>query len=247
MLLIAICDDNKSDSVRIAKFVKGYMKSVSIPFQIITFRSGEELLDFHGKFDLIFLDIALTGMNGIQIGKTLWEMNRNVKVIYTTSYKQFCRQAVNFVHAFAFLEKPVTKNNVERQLQEIIQYIQEEPGKLEIINFEIIEVTEAGELESRIKSFEVNDIFYFEYINRKIKIKLLNEEYFFIDKMKNLAERMQKYNFEACHQSVLVNLRHIKNIKGYEVLLNNNDKLPVSQKKSADFRKKLNKFIQSNV
>ncbi len=133
MLLIAICDDNKSDSVRIAKFVKGYMKSVSIPFQIITFKSGEELLEFRGKFDLIFLDIALTGMNGIQIGKTIWEMNRNVKVIYTTSYKQFCRQAVNYVHAFAFLEKPVAKNNVERQLQEIINYIQEESGKLELL------------------------------------------------------------------------------------------------------------------
>ena len=63
----------------------------------------------------------------------IWEMNRNVKVIYTTSYKQFCRQAVNYVHAFAFLEKPVTKNNVERQLQEIIQYIQEEHGKIEVV------------------------------------------------------------------------------------------------------------------
>lgn len=113
MLFIAICDDNKKDSARIAKFIKNYMKSGSIPFQINIFKSGEELLRFEGKFDLIFLDIALTGINGIQVGKMIWEMNRNVKVIYTTSYKQFCRQAVNYVHAFAFLEKPVTKNNVE--------------------------------------------------------------------------------------------------------------------------------------
>jgi DNA-binding LytR/AlgR family response regulator len=247
MLSIAICDDNNKDSARIAKFIKSYMKCGSISFQINIFKSGEDLLDFQAKFDLIFLDIALSGLNGIQVGKTIWEKNRNVKVIYTTSYKQFCRQAVNYVHAFAFLEKPVTKDSVERQLHEIIQYIQEEHGKIEVVNFEILEVTEAGELESSIKSFEVNDIFYFEYINRRIKIKLENEEYFFVDKMKDLADRMQKYNFEACHQSVLVNLRHIKNIKGYEVMLNNNDKLPVSQKKSAEFRKKLNKFIQSNV
>ncbi|MDK2967516.1 LytTR family DNA-binding domain-containing protein [Lacrimispora sp.] len=247
MFLIAICDDSRKDSVRIAKFVKNYMKSVSIPFQLIIFKSGEELLNFNGKFDLIFLDIALTGINGIQVGKTLWERNRDVKVIYTTSYKQFCRQAVNYVHAFAFLEKPVTKVTVERQLCEIIQYIQEEHGRIEVVNFEVLEVTEAGELESRIKSFEVNDIYYFEYINRKIKIKLENEQYFFIEKMKNLTEKMQKYDFASCHQSILVNLRHIKNIKGYEILLNNEDKLPVSQKKSADFRKKLNQFIQNNV
>lgn len=247
MFNIAICDNNRKDSVIIEKIVNNYMIIKFIPYQVYIFKSGEELLNFHDKLDLVFLDIAMDGINGIQAGKKLHCINRNIKIIYTTNYKQYCIQAMNKVHAFAYLEKPVKKSKAEEQLDEIIQYIQDEHEKVEIINFEIIEITKEAKIEYKIKNFKVNDILYFEYINRKIKIKLENEEYFFIDKMKYLAAKMQEHNFETCHQCYLVNLRRIKKIKGYEVFLDNNEKLPVSQKKSADFRKRLNKFIQSSI
>lgn len=247
MFSIAICDDDKKDTLKIAALVKDYMDARLIPYEVNTFQSGEELLGKHEIFDLIFLDIGLNGINGLLVGKKIREEDRNVKVIYTTSYQQFCKQAVNHVHAFAYLVKPVTRDKAERQLDEILQYIQEGHERSETVRFEILEITEEGELESRIKDFEVNDIFYFEYFNRKIKIKLENKEYFFKDKMKDLAEKMVEHHFETCHQSFLVNLRHVKKIKGYEAYLNNNDIIPVSQKKSASFRKKLNQFILSNI
>lgn len=247
MFTIAICDNDNKDSIKIETIVKSYLDTKLIPYQMYKFKSGEELLEFHDKFDLIFLDIAMDGINGIQAGQKMHEINRNVKIIYTTSYQQYFIQAVNNVHAFAYLEKPILKDKAEQQLDEVILYIQEENEKMDIVKFEIIEITGEGELENKIKNFEVKDILYFEYFNRKIKIKLENEEYFFIDSMKDLAKKMQEHNFEICHQCFLVNLRHIKKIKGYEVFLDNNEKLPVSQKKSSDFRKKLNKFIQSSI
>ncbi len=247
MLSIAICDDDKSDAAKIEALIKDYMSLKEMPYQLKRFQSGEELLETREVFELLFLDIGLGGMNGIQVGKIIRETSRNSKVIYTTSYKQYCKQAVNRVHAFAYLVKPITKDKMDRQLDEILQCILEEHEKDETIKFEILEITQDGELENRIKDFEVKDIYYFEYFNRKIKIKLENEEYFFKDKMKDLAEKMQIHNFEACHQCFLINLRHVKKIKGYEVFLNNNDIIPVSQKKSADFRKKLNTFIQSAI
>ncbi|WP_394522926.1 LytR/AlgR family response regulator transcription factor [Lacrimispora sp. JR3] len=247
MLTIAICDDDTNDTLRIAALVKNYMDARKISYQVNTFPSGEELLRIHKNFDLIFLDIGLNGINGILVGKKIRERDHNVKVIYTTSFHQFCKQAVNHVHAFAYLVKPVTKVNTEKQLDDILQYIQEEHEPSETVRFEILEITQQGEVETRIKDFEVKDIFYFEYFNRKIKIKLENKEYFFRDKMKDLAEKMLEHHFEVCHQCFLVNLRHVKKIKGYEAYLNNNDIIPVSQKKSAAFRKKLNQFILSNI
>lgn len=247
MFNIAICDNDRKDCVKIGTIVKNYMNNRYIPYKIYIFRSGEQLLEFHGKFDLIFLDIAMDGINGIQAGKRMLDINRNVKIIYTTNYQQYCIQAMNHVHAFAYLEKPVEKNKTEEQLNEIIQYIRGEHEKEEIVKFEILEITKEGKIESKIKSFEVKDILYFEYINRKIKIKLENEEYFFTDKMKYLAAKMKEHHFETCHQCYLVNLRRIKKIRGYEVFLDNNEKLPVSQKKSAHFRRKVNTFIQSSI
>lgn len=247
MLSIAICDDDRKDAEKLETLVNGYMSQSPFSYEIKKYRSGEELLESSETFDLLFLDIALGGMNGIEVGKKIRESSRGLKIIYTTSYKQFCKQAVNRVHAFAYLVKPVTKDKIDRQLEEILSCIQEEHEDKETVAFEIMEITEKGELESRIKDFEVDDIFYFEYFNRKIKIKLEKEEYFFKDKMKDLADKMQLHNFETCHQCFLVNLRHVKKIKGYEVFLNNNDIIPVSQKRSAEFRKKLNTFIQNSI
>lgn len=247
MLSIAICDDDKSDAAKIEALIKDYMSLKQMPYELKRFHSGEGLLEAKEVFELLFLDIALGGMNGIQVGKLIRETNHNAKIIYTTSYKQYCKQAVNRVHAFAYLVKPITKDKMDRQLDEILQCIVEEHEKEETVKFEILEITDDGELEVRIKDFDVKDIYYFEYFNRKIKIKLENEEYFFRDKMKDLADKMQIHNFEICHQCFLINLRHVKKIKGYDVFLNNNDKIPVSQKKSADFRKKLNAFIQSAI
>lgn len=247
MLSIAICDNNKKDSIKIETIINNYMNARFVSYRINIFKSGEELLKSHDKFDLIFLDIAMDGINGIQAGKKMRAINRNVKIVYTTNYQQYCLQAMNNVHAFAYLEKPVSKDKAEKQLYEILRYIQEENDKQEIIKLEIIEITKEGKLEYKFKNFEVRDIFYFEYLNRKIKIKLENEEYFFIDRMKDLTKRMQEYSFETCHQCFLVNLQHIVKIKGYEVFLDNNETLPVSQKKSAEFRRKLNKFVQSSI
>lgn len=244
MFSIAICDNSRKDSANIETIVKSYMHSKRIPYRLHKFKSGEELLEFHDKIDVIFLDIAMDGINGIQVGKRIHKINKNIKIVFTTNFEQYCMQAFNKVHAFAFLEKPILKDMAEKQLDEVIQYVQDENSKKKYINFEIIEITKDGKLENRIKNFDATDILYFEYLNRKIKIKLEEEEYFFIDKMKDVAVKMQDHNFEICHQCYLVNLGHIKRIKGYEVLLDNDETLPVSQKKSADFRKKLNKFIQ---
>ena len=175
MFTIAICDDNENDSINIENIIKSYLELKDISFGINIFKS-EELLEFHDKFDLIFLDIVLDGINGIGVGQKMHERNKNVKIIYTTSNRQYFEQAVNNVHAFAYIEKPVTKDKAVKQLDEIIRYIQEENDRAEIVNFKVVEITEKGKVENKFKNFDVKDIFYFEYLNRKIKLE--NDNYF---------------------------------------------------------------------
>lgn len=247
MIKIAVCDDDEKDLKKINDIIKSYMEEKPIDYTIDNFESGEELLGAEDKFDLIFLDIVMEGINGIQTGRKLREMNRKTKVIYITNYREYCEQAVNIAHTFAYLEKPVTIDKAEQQLDEALQFLQEENNKIKTMKFGILEFSVEGKIENRTKDFVVEDILYFEYMNRKIKIKLQKEEYFMVDKIRSLTERMRLYNFEACHQCFLVNLKCVRRIKGYEIILENNESIPVSQKKSAEFRKKLNKYIQSNI
>lgn len=248
MVNIAICDDDEKDIMAIEKFVIEYMQKRDLLYRINVFKSGEELLASDREFNFVFLDIALgKGMNGIVAGKKFQSLNRKTRIIYITSFRQYCELAINNVHAFAYLEKPIRKENVHKQLEDVLKWIEEENKEKQFISFEVIEINKEHKVETVIKEFAIDEIVYFEYVNRKIRIVSSKGDFYFVGQMKKLINRMSEYTFESCHQCYLINLKYIKKIKGYELYLKNGEIIPVSQKKSFEFREKLNKFIQKNI
>lgn len=248
MIEIAICDDNEKDQEIIQKFVVEYMNEKNFFHTIWTYKTGEELLESEETFNVVFLDIAMgDGMNGIIAGRKLRSISRKTKIIYITSFHQYMEQAFNGVHAFAYLDKPVVKEKINLQLDDVLHIVEEEQAQKQVVTFEVIEIVEEHHIDTMIKEFDVEDIYYFEYVNRRIKIRTVNGDFYFIDQMKNLITKMSDYPFESCHQSYLINLKYVKKLKGYDLFLKNGETIPVSQKKSAEFREKMNKFIQKSI
>ena len=68
MLNIAICDDDLNIVRKMKSLIESYEKAKCL---INTYISGEELLKIHGKFDVIFLDIDMSGMDGIETAKEI--------------------------------------------------------------------------------------------------------------------------------------------------------------------------------
>ena len=67
------------------------------------------------------------------------------------------------------------------------------------------------------------------------------------DSIHHMARRMEPWDFLMPHKSFIVNLYHIRNIKGYDILMTDSSLIPLSQKKSADFRKKLAAYLASRI
>lgn len=248
MILIGLCDDMAEDIEVLGRFIEKYMDRRKLSYKIFKFLSGRELLESEQKFDILVLDIVIEeGINGIIVGEKLQKRYEKTKIIYTTNFSGYCSQAINKVHAFAYLEKPVSEEVFLEQLDEALAAMEEEKVKKERITFEIIKINKEHRVDTLLEEFEIDDIYYFEYINRKICIKTVRGEFYFIGQMKNIADRMKAYKFECCHQSYLIHLKYIKKIQGYHLYMKNGDIIPVSQKKSADFRKKLNEYIQKSI
>lgn len=245
MIEIAICDDNEKDQELIQKFVVEYMNEKNLSHTIWTYKTGEQLLESDHNFNVVFLDIAIgDGMDGIITGRKFRSMSRKTKIIYITSFNEYMEQAFNEVHAFAYLDKPVLKDKIYLQLDEVLHIVKEEQVQKQVVTFEVIEIVKGHHIDTIIKEFDVENIYYFEYVNRRIKIRTVNGDFYFTDRMKNLINKMSDYPFESCHQSYLINLKYVKKLKGYDLFLKNGEIIPVSQKKSAEFREKMNKFIQ---
>lgn len=240
MISIAICDDEAGVKY-IENIVTYYLDVQKILHKIFLFSSGEEILNSNQGFDLIFL--VVSGMHDILNGKAICKSNKNVKIICITSSPQYLEQAINEMHAFAYLEKPIIKEKIIAQLNDVLHIIHDENEEGGIVKFKVMELTKDHRIESKIMDFDVQEIYYFEYTNRKVCMKLRGKSYFFNDTMHNLQNRMQAYDFYICHQSYLVNMKYVKDIKGYDICLSNNEKIPLAQKRSVDFRKKLSSFV----
>ena len=76
MFRIAICDDNGAVCSAIENIIDDFFKTETMHYEIDSFQSGEELLkelDDHEKFDLIYLDIELARLNGVEVGRYILE------------------------------------------------------------------------------------------------------------------------------------------------------------------------------
>lgn len=248
MFKIAICDDNLNDIGLIKEIVEKYLDKKVILYSITEFRAGEELISTLEDFDVVFLDIVMgKGINGISAGERFHNLKTNTKIIYITSFPQYCAQAINKVHAFGYLTKPIKKEQVIKQLEDVLELIDKEKSEKPSIIFKVMEMGRENKTDTVIKEFIIEDIIYFEFVNRKIKIKTKEGEFYFRGQMKDLVKKMNDYTFGCCHQSYLINLRYASKIVKYNLYLKNGELLPVSQKKSSEFREKLNAFIQKSI
>lgn len=232
MLKIAICDDEPAAAEKIRTYVNSYHSEC----ETALFASGEALLRMEKNYDILFLDIDMNGINGIETAKQIREYDKCVKIIYVTSYAEYINYAFS-VHAFAYLLKPVTEELVHQQLKEACSYTSEEK-KSETVNFE----TRSG-----LERLEIHDIYYFEYLDRKVHVKTKKATYILNEGITRIAKKMQPYGFEMPHKSFSVNLFHVKSIKGYDIYMMDGSMIPLSQKKSAEFRAKLNRYIAGHL
>lgn len=243
MIEIAVCDDDANDLDYAVSILHEIFTAQNIGYNIKTFLSANEMLNNIRKIDIGILDIAMNELNGIKLGRKLKEKFPNVKLIYITSYEEYCMQAINDVHAFSFLCKPLDSCKMQKQIIEVLNGI---PNN--IIEKEFYKVTDSKQREYASIKLKLEDILYFEYIKRqrKAEIVLTDETYECECVFEKLVEELQQYDFVVNCRGNLVNLSHIEKIKGFSIFLDNGKELQIAQKRIVDFRTKMNEFLQRN-
>jgi DNA-binding LytR/AlgR family response regulator len=228
LIRIAICDDEVTTLHQIKEYLEEYPK---VEFAIDEFTCGEELLSSRKNYEIILLDIDMKGISGIETAKQLRLQDKKVKIIYVTNYSDYTSFAFA-VHAFAYLLKPVNKEELFKQLDEAFEYIQQpETVLLEFHTTEGI---------VRVDSAEV---IYFEYLGHKVVVKTVQGTFILKRSITDIASELGEKGFTMPHKSFIVNLYHVKNIKGYDIFLTDQTRIPLSQKKSTEFRKTLNHYL----
>lgn len=247
MINIAICDDEKKDIVHLKSILQEVMDKYSMNYDIQEYESGESLMQAASLFHLIFLDIVMNGESGIDIGKHIHRKNRSTKIIFQTNFGNYCKEAMNQTHAFAFLEKPLEVPAVEEQIKE---FFEDSEGMQDLLmDFHNVRYSLDGkDVVKSILSIPVKEIVYFEYIKmqKEIKIVTRSTEYIYTEAMNKLEEKTRPLGFEMCCRGILVNLERVMRIKMYDILLDTGGKVPLSQRRVKEFKERMNEYLHDS-
>lgn len=233
MLKIAICDDENFYAKQLHAIVSQYAKLKDFQIKINSFSNGKELLTNCNSFDLIFLDIDMPEMNGLEIGLKIKDINSDIDIIYATNYSDYAYSSFS-VRPFGYIVKPFTKEIVFKELSDFILK-SEEKKVLNRVNFS----------DNKITLNLITDcILYFEYVgNKKVKIVTENEIHCLQGSLSYCYEKTNIYGFTYSHKSFVVNMLHIEKIDQFDVIIKNNYKLPIAQKKKLQFMEEYNTFL----
>lgn len=227
MYRIAICDDD----AKIRCFLRRTIEGFGLFCIVDEFSDGMEVLERNTSYDILFLDIDMPRMNGIETAERLRKTDRRVKIIYVTGYQDYMSRSFA-VHPFSFLIKPVRQEEILRQVREALLYSGAEVQE-NLLRFQTTEGME---------EFLASDIYYLEYQSRKLRFVTKQGESMVRGKISEYLEKLAPHGFASPHKSFTVNLYHVKAIRGYDIIMMNGDWVPLSQKRSAQFRGLLGKY-----
>ncbi|WP_080848479.1 LytR/AlgR family response regulator transcription factor [Cytobacillus gottheilii] len=189
--------------------------------------------------DVVFLDVEMPKMNGMEAAKILMELKKKPLIIFATAYPQFAAEAFRY-EATDYLLKPYD----EEQLAETIGRI----SKLLSVN-ESTQLRPAGKLAVE----EDGEILYVDpvdilYVYRDDKVtKIISKQGSYDSKLplKDLEYRLSSYNFFRIHKSYIVNLDYVTKLSpwfngAYQMEMEgSSDKLSVSRNYVKALRAKL--------
>lgn len=202
---ITICDDSPEDISRLS----GALRAYDPAFEITSFTDGRVLLDeLDGtgfSADILFLDIYMPGIDGIEAARKIRAQKQDVKIIFVSASREHYPQAYE-VFAFNYLVKPFEKEQLERVLDRVIREIKLENGHK--IRFRY---------KSALHTVNCRDILYLESSDKRILLHLTDggalQRY---GKLDDIAGELPDGAFIRCHQSFIVNAAHIRELgEGY--------------------------------
>ena len=223
---IAVVDDEKA----IREHICGLVEEQQPESRIEAYATGEELLASGKRFDIVFLDIQMEGMNGIEAARSLREKNANLGVedtvlVFITGIKDYVFDAFD-LYAFQYLLKPID----ERKFAEVLERAVREAAKKKERRVLFI--------KSRNLTLDQSEILYIESRAKKVEIHTTGaaqaiEIYAAMDELEGqLGE-----NFYRCHRAYIVNMDCITEYDSESITLTGGDRVYLTKKKYGEFVK----------
>ena len=185
------------------------------------------------KIDLIFLDINMPEISGLAFAKSI---NKNIKVIFTTAYREYAIDGFD-LQAVDYLLKPIS---FERLLKAINKFSNE---NIEIIGKPVVETHDINDFifvraDRKMVKINFSEILYIESLSDYIQIHLIDKTITTRETISNIEAKLPQHQFLRTHRSFIISINKIELFTNEFVELGNKA-IPISRTYKNDVLKKL--------
>jgi DNA-binding LytR/AlgR family response regulator len=232
-LRIALCEDTPTD----ADLLTALIELAGIPFVLDVFLTGEDFLEAFekGAWDLIFLDVYMGELSGVQTAERIRETDTQVVIVFTTTSDDYTREGYR-LNAYKYLLKPVHAEDVADALDLAILKRDKAQGAT-------ISIITEGNTPVVLPHA---DIVYVEALNRKSVIYTADAEYPTTTTIDALEKLLPSPRFLRSHRSFIVNLDHVEEI-GEDFIMDNGGRAYIAVKNHRKIRHAYDDYLFSSA
>lgn len=231
MINVAIVEDEKSASDLLEKYLVEYGKATGEEFNCRVYSNPISFLEnYRADNDIVFLDIEMPLMNGMDAARRLRKADNTVAIIFVTNMAQYAVEGYE-VSALDFIVKPVTYPVLAFKMKRII-------SALSVAEERKLKVT----VGNNVECVDVSDIKYVEVLNHKLTYHLRDKSLTAYGQLKKLEESLPSRAFRRCNNYCLVNLMYVTSVSGLTVTIGK-ENLPLSEGRKKEFMRALADYL----
>lgn len=234
---IGICDDENLDRERLKALIG---RSPACPKSLIfhEYERGEELLENYGKFDAIFLDISMKGIDGTETAQAVRGRDSSVLLAFYTGLEEYASRIIP-VHPFIYLNKQDSEDTISSSLNLLIEEMQRRHQIPRLV------VRDDG----RLLLLAPSDVLYISIRGKGSQLWLTDDAGHRLHMEENSMkssihltayyEQLRDYGFIYAHKSYIVNAEHVIMRNKNSVIMENGCELNVARSKQKEFDRAL--------
>lgn len=211
---VAVCDDSAGDQALVIRTIHECIDDARIPAEIYSFRTGGEFLKAEETFDIVFMDIHLPDMTGIQAVQRCAQPGA---LVFVTASADYAAKAFE-LNASDYLLKPVPDHRIRKSLERCM-------NKLRIVPVQAIPI--------RVCSGSIPvpamDILYIEVFNKISVIHTANNSIETFMSLSRLQQILDPHVFLRVQRSFIVNMHEIQEFRYSAVQLRSGRMISVSR------------------
>jgi len=236
MIRVILCDDSKSVLDLYGSMLNEAAKAAGLEVKILCMESGEQLLfnlsDEPNSADIIYLDILMARMNGIETARKLREIGCMAELIFLTSSSEYVFQGFDSNPFYYIVKDEMPAKKFKDIFLRAVAAVHQRADRF-------ITITFGG---STIK-LALDRIRYFEVQNRLVTVHTTDSDVSYYSTLEEVEKMLEGKGFVRIHRSYLVNCYYIHRLSRTQVFLTQDTALPVSAKYAAAVQKAFSDYL----